>query len=58
MIPPFPILEDDEQEIKKDPGPFSYDPDKCPRCGLTLTGVMHYVCSQPKCPTGLGGIQC
>ena len=30
----------------------------CPQCGLKLEGVMGYVCSQPKCPTGLGGAWC
>ena len=30
----------------------------CPKCGLKLEGVMGYVCSQPQCPTGLGGAWC
>ena len=30
----------------------------CPKCGLKLEGVMGYVCSQPQCPTGLGGVWC
>jgi hypothetical protein len=31
---------------------------KCGKCGLNLEGVMGYVCSQPQCPTGLGGVWC
>ena len=31
---------------------------KCPLCGLELKGVMGYVCSQPRCPTGLGPVMC
>jgi hypothetical protein len=30
----------------------------CPKCGLKLDSVMGYVCSQPQCPTGLGGAWC
>lgn len=30
----------------------------CPKCGLKLDSVMGYVCSNPECPTGLGGVQC
>jgi hypothetical protein len=30
----------------------------CSKCGLRLEGVMGYVCSQPMCPTGLGGVWC
>ena len=30
----------------------------CGKCGLKLEGVMGYVCSQPQCPTGLGGVWC
>lgn len=30
----------------------------CPKCGITLSGVMGYVCSSPNCPTGLGGATC
>ena len=30
----------------------------CPKCGLVFEGTMGYVCSQPKCPTGLGGAWC
>lgn len=32
--------------------------DRCPRCGITLSGVMGYVCSDPSCPTGLGPMTC
>lgn len=45
--------------------PFSPQPyqmnvnDSCPKCGLRLDqGPMGYVCSVPKCPTGLGGSWC
>jgi hypothetical protein len=30
----------------------------CPKCGLKLDQVMGYVCSNPECPTGLGGTKC
>lgn len=49
-------------------GPFTYpnQPNyepvtlgaSCVKCGLKLEGVMSYVCSQEKCPTGLGGSWC
>ena len=33
--------------------------DACPTCGLRFDqGAMGYVCSVPKCPTGLGGPWC
>ena len=25
--------------------------EKCPKCGISLKGVMNYVCSSPNCPT-------
>lgn len=31
---------------------------QCPKCGLQLSPVMGYVCSQTDCPTGLGGARC
>jgi hypothetical protein len=33
-------------------------PNHCSKCGLKMEGVMGYVCSQPQCPTGLGGVWC
>lgn len=30
----------------------------CPKCGITIEGVMGYVCPHNNCPTGLGGVQC
>lgn len=30
----------------------------CPKCGMKMEGIMGYVCSQPQCPTGLGGSWC
>ena len=36
-------------------GPIS---NNCPKCGLKLDAVMGYVCSNPQCPTGLGGAWC
>lgn len=30
----------------------------CPKCGLALSGVMSYSCSQINCPTGLGSPMC
>lgn len=38
--------------------PEDYQPiqeSKCPKCGITLSPVMGYVCTQSQCPTGLGG---
>ena len=32
--------------------------DHCHKCGLKMEGVMGYVCTQPQCPTGLGGAWC
>ena len=40
------------------PGPFNYNTNKCPKCGIQLNSVMGYVCSTPDCPTGLGGSKC
>jgi hypothetical protein len=25
--------------------------EKCPKCGISLSGVMNYVCASPNCPT-------
>ena len=36
--------------------PFDYK--SCSKCGIKLDNVMGYVCSQPHCPTGLGGSWC
>lgn len=33
----------------------SNNSNKCPKCGLVMEGAMGYVCSDPQCPTGLGG---
>lgn len=30
----------------------------CPKCGLTLSGVMSYCCPNAECPTGLGPVMC
>lgn len=32
-----------------------WDMRTCTKCGLKLEGTMGYVCTQPRCPTGLGG---
>lgn len=40
---------------------FSLPPlnqNKCPRCGINMENLSHYVCTQYGCPTGLGGITC
>ena len=47
--PPYPL---------PDPLPVSDWTKSCPKCGIKLDGVMGYVCSQPRCPTGLGGFWC
>ena len=39
---------------KIDPNPIM---GTCPRCGVELRRVMHYVCPQSLCPTGLGQTQ-
>ena len=31
-----------------------YNESRCGRCGISLAGVMGYVCSDQKCPSGLG----
>ena len=31
---------------------------KCGKCGLEMSQVMGYVCSDPMCPTGLGPTMC
>lgn len=31
--------------------PLSLMKDKCPKCGITISGVMGYVCSSINCPT-------
>ena len=40
----------------------TFDPHRvvaiCGECGLRLTAVMGYVCSNTRCPTGLGGPTC
>ena len=38
-----------------EPTQYLTSSNKCPQCGLEFTGPMGYVCSQPQCPTGLGG---
>ena len=30
----------------------------CKQCGIKLDQTMGYVCPQPNCPTGLGGVWC
>jgi hypothetical protein len=30
----------------------------CGQCGMHICQLMHYVCSQPNCPAGLGGPSC
>ncbi len=42
--------------IPMNPSPLDYK--SCPKCGIKLDGPMGYVCSQPQCPTGLGGSWC
>lgn len=55
------------QSVQQPYGPITYPTipvpsvewsNHCPKCGLKLDTVMGYVCSQPKCPTGLGGAWC
>ena len=48
VIPPLP---------PEDPGPHDPNPVVaiCGQCGLQIHQVMGYVCTHPRCPTGLGG---
>lgn len=41
-----------------DPLPVTTWTKNCSKCGIKLDTVMGYVCSQPQCPTGLGGAWC
>lgn len=48
-------IEDDLHKLPK-PQPRLDDyifggKEKCPKCGISLKGVMNYVCSSPNCPT-------
>lgn len=48
-------IEDDLHKLPK-PQPRLDDyifgaKEKCPKCGISLSGVMNYVCSSPNCPT-------
>ena len=39
--------------------PYPFGPEKtCPRCGITLSGIMGYSCQNSDCPVGLGPILC
>jgi len=31
--------------------PLTFSADKCPKCGIRISGVMGYVCSSINCPT-------
>ena len=37
--------------------PFGYG-NSCPKCGITLSGIMGYSCPNSDCPVGLGPILC
>lgn len=37
---------------------FNYGNKQCPKCGITLSGVMAYSCPNANCPTGLGSPMC
>jgi hypothetical protein len=41
-----------------DPTPKTIPVPQCPKCHISLTGVMSYTCSQKDCPTGLGPVWC
>ncbi len=59
-------LEEQKNQYTPTIVPIPYDPtipivpptSRCGKCGLELSQVMGYVCSQPNCPTGLGGPTC
>ncbi len=50
---PFPWPPAVEKTIPANP---LLQPPTCPKCGLVLSTLMGYVCPQPMCPTGLGGV--
>lgn len=51
-FPTMPAHEDPLSRLKQ----FSWD--KCPKCGINLSGAMSYTCIQPNCPTGMGSPYC
>jgi hypothetical protein len=51
-------LEEGKRNQNLNPVPYTqpYEPlsmlkDKCPKCGITISGMMGYVCSSVNCPT-------
>jgi hypothetical protein len=34
----------------------AYSEPRCGRCGISLSGMVGYVCADPKCPSGLGPV--
>lgn len=43
-----------DQPYKYDPSapwPTTYPKQSCPKCGISLDGVMGYVCGDTRCPT-------
>jgi len=49
IIPPLPK----DQPPPGDPNPVV---SVCGECGIDIYSIMHYYCSNPRCPCGLGGI--
>lgn len=54
-IPIIPPLPEDYPIVPQEANPIVAI---CGECGLELRQVMGYVCGHPRCPTGLGGVQC
>jgi hypothetical protein len=54
--PPMKPIGPSDWPLPQSPTPNWYG--NCPQCGLKLEGCMGYVCSNAKCPTGLGGAWC
>lgn len=58
--PPTPIFIDPNDHTRNGGYPGSplpvpvYNEPRCGRCGISLSGMMGYVCADQKCPSGLG----
>jgi hypothetical protein len=44
--------------MQEPPDSYSRTVCNCTECGLDLCKTMGYVCANPKCPCGLGGVTC
>lgn len=58
MERPFDRPFDGPYQPQIPPPTYPFNQTVCPTCGITLSGVMGYVCPNARCPTGLGGTWC